>query len=63
MFLKSRNIHRKTPMLESLFNDVAGQGRRLATLLKRDLLSTGILLPNFSEQFILVEHLWWALHR
>ena len=50
-------------MLESLFNDVAGQGRRLATLLKRDLLSTGILLPNFSEQFILVEHLWWALHR
>ena len=34
MFLEISKVHRKTPMLESLFNKVAGL--RPVTLLKRD---------------------------
>ena len=39
--IKVLNIHRKKPMLESIFNKVLG--RRPATLLKRDS-NTGVLL-------------------
>ena len=42
--LKVLNIHRKTPMLESLFNKV--QGWRTATLLNRDS-NTGVFLWIF----------------
>ena len=54
-FLKFRNIHRKTPVLESFLNKVAGLEAypfRLATLLKRDS-NTGIflwILKSFLEQ-------------
>ena len=43
---KFRNIHRKTPVLESLFNEVAGpemHAERPAILLKRDS-NTGVFL-------------------
>ena len=48
---KSRNIHRETPVLESIFNKVAGH--RPATLLKRDP-SKGFFLYYFEKYLQMV---------
>ena len=57
---KFRNIHRKTPVLESHFNKVAGL--RPVILLKRGQHRCfPVNIAKFARTALSTEHLWWLL--